>query len=410
MRSTARIALIAGLLGSIAGCGGGSGGTFAGIGGGAGGGSGMNTLAVTVDAGPQAAGGAVNTLYTTVTICAPGSTNQCQTIDHVQVDTGSTGLRVIASVLGAGILPAQLPQASDTNGYPLDECAQFADGYSWGTVRTADLLIGNSTAAAVPVQVIGDAAAGPVPASCVSGPLENTVPALGANAILGIGNFLTDCGTACETSAVPGAYYACPVGGSCLSVALPVDDQIKNPVALFTADNNGVVIDLPSVSAPTATVTGTLTFGIGTQADNAFPAAAQIYAVDPNYGTLTTLYNGGTFGASFIDAGSNAYFFTDDTIPTCVDQPSFYCPGSTLGLGAVIQGVNGASANVAFAVDNADSNFATGFAALPNLAGPAGTAAANAFDWGLPFFYGRPVYVAFESNVAAGVAGPWIGF
>ena len=41
---------------------------------------------------------AVNILYVNVTICAPGSTTNCQTIDHVQVDTGSQGLRILSSV------------------------------------------------------------------------------------------------------------------------------------------------------------------------------------------------------------------------------------------------------------------------------------------------------------------------
>jgi hypothetical protein len=48
------------------------------------------------DGGPS--GDAINTLYTTVTICVPGTTT-CQTIDNIQVDTGSYGLRVLASVL-----------------------------------------------------------------------------------------------------------------------------------------------------------------------------------------------------------------------------------------------------------------------------------------------------------------------
>ena len=65
-----------------------------------GGATGLNTLAVTVDTGPAAAPGAVNTLYTSVTVCAPGSATACQTINHVQVDTGSTGFRVLASALG----------------------------------------------------------------------------------------------------------------------------------------------------------------------------------------------------------------------------------------------------------------------------------------------------------------------
>src|SRR5882762_9426843 len=61
-----------------------------------------NVQAVTVDSGPSGIAGtsnpAVNTLYTTITICVPG-TSTCQQIDHIQVDTGSSGLRIISTVL-----------------------------------------------------------------------------------------------------------------------------------------------------------------------------------------------------------------------------------------------------------------------------------------------------------------------
>jgi len=415
---SASIALIVGVCGAIAACGGSSNGGFGGYSpgpgsgsaSGSGGGNGMNTVPVTVDVGPPAAGGSINTLYTTVTICAPGNSTECQTIDHVQVDTGSTGLRVLAAVLGNGLTAAQLPQARDASGNPVDECAQFADGYSWGTVRSADLLIGSETAAAVPIQVIGDTAAASIPASCVMGPQEDSVQSFGANAILGIGNFLSDCGIACEANPVAGAYYDCPPNAACMPVAMPVTAQLQNPVSLFAGDNNGVAIELPRVSTPAASVAGTMVFGIGTQADNAFPGAGNIYTVDPNYGTLTTLYNGGSYASSFIDSGSNAYFFIDDAIPTCADQPSFYCPSSATSLTAVIEDGRGTQGSIAFAVDNADADFASNAAALPNLAGPAGAGSMNAFDWGLPFFYGRQVYIAFESNTVAGVGGPWIGF
>ncbi len=399
--------------GLLAACGGGSSGHFVGIsGGGSGGGGtpGLNTVPVIVDQGPPAAGGSTNLLYTTVTLCAPGSTTQCQTIDHVQVDTGSSGFRVLAAALGTSLPAADMPQAIDSHGNPLDECTQFADGYSWGTVRTADLVVGNETAASLPVQVIGDPAAAAVPASCVQGPAENTVATFGANGILGIGNFLTDCGAACANGAISGTYYDCPPTGTCAPVAVTLNSQVQNPVALFAADNNGVVIDLPAATSPTATLAGTLIFGIGTQSDNALPASAGIYTLDPTYGTLSTTYNGVTNASSFIDSGSNAYFFTDDTIPTCTNATSFYCPTSTLQLQALIQGQNGANVSVAFSVDNAQNDFATNDAVLPDLAGPAGSSLQGAFDWGLPFFYGRPVYVAFESNTAAGVAGPWVGF
>ncbi|MDE2305691.1 MAG: DUF3443 family protein [Gammaproteobacteria bacterium] len=413
----ARAAMIAIALGALASCGGGNSGSFVGVGGGGGsgggspsGGNGLNQVAVTVDAGPAAAGGTVNTLYTSVTLCAPGSSTRCQTIDHVQVDTGSSGFRVLASALGSGLQSSDLPQATDAFGNPLDECVQFADGYSFGSVRSADLVIGNETAASIPVQVIGDPAAGAAPASCVQGPQENTVATFGANAILGIGNFLTDCGIACANAAIAGAYYDCPVTGTCTPVAQPVSGQLRNPVAAFAADNNGVVIDLPAVTAPGATVSGTLLFGIDTQSDNVLPASATIFTLDPNYGTLDTFFNGTSYPSSFFDTGSNGYFFTDDTIPTCTDQPAFYCPSAVENLQASVQGAAGTQAVLSFSVDNADADFATNAAALPNLAGPAGTGLQGAFDWGMPFFYGQPVYVAFESGAPAGVSGPWIGF
>ncbi len=415
------LALSAALL--VAACGGGDdhtfnggsagGGTGTGSGTGTGGttptGDGLNTIAVVVDAGPAGAGGTANTLFTTVTLCAPGSTTACQTIDHVQVDTGSTGFRILASTFGATLAASQLPQTSDGSGTVLDECVQFADGYSWGTVRTADLTVGNRVASGIPIQVIGDASEAPVPASCVLGPEENTLATFGANAILGVGNFLTDCGSACASSVVSGTYYACNAGGACTGATVDESLQLQNPVATFAQDNNGVVITLPAATAPASAVTGTMTFGIATQSNNTL-GSAQIYTVDPDYATFTSVFNGATFDSSFIDTGSNAYYFSDDTIPTCADAASFYCPAGPLALTATIQGLNGLIANVPFIVDNADTDFATGGAVLPSVAGPQSATNAKDFDWGLPFFYGRTVYVAFEGGSTAGVQGPWIAF
>jgi Protein of unknown function (DUF3443) len=71
--------------------------------------------------------------------------------------------------------------------------------------------------------------------------------------------------------------------------------------------------------------------------------------------------------SSFIDAGSNAYFFTDSNILTCTNQAAFYCPPASLMLQASIQGTNWAVANIPFYVGNADSDFAANAAALPRL-------------------------------------------
>ena len=122
--------------------------TAAACGGGGGGGGGTtttppptttnNTVSVIVDAGPS--NQSVNTLFASVTICVPGSTN-CQTIDHIQVDTGSYGLRILAPVLNL-----TLPVETLANGSALAECTQFVDGFSWGPVVTADLQIAGETA------------------------------------------------------------------------------------------------------------------------------------------------------------------------------------------------------------------------------------------------------------------------
>src|ERR1700675_2199841 len=62
----------------------------------------VNTVTITVDSGPAAATGQFNHAYVTVKVCAPGSGSQCATIDHVLLDTGSWGLRLVGSVLTAG--------------------------------------------------------------------------------------------------------------------------------------------------------------------------------------------------------------------------------------------------------------------------------------------------------------------
>src|SRR5450755_3419819 len=55
-----------------------------------------NVASVIIDQGPSNA--SVNSMFATVTICVPGSTTSCQSINHIQVDTGSYGLRILAPV------------------------------------------------------------------------------------------------------------------------------------------------------------------------------------------------------------------------------------------------------------------------------------------------------------------------
>jgi hypothetical protein len=421
--------LIGALIGMLclAGCGGGGGS----VGNGNGGGgntppTGTNVAALVVDNGPSAVASssspAVNTLYTTVTICTPG-TATCQTIDHIQVDTGSSGLRIISSVLSGTL---SLPARTNTSGNPIAECVQFIDGSSWGPLKLADVQIAGEKAGNLAIQIIGDPTY-PVPSACSgSGTAENTVTAFGANGILGVGPFIQDCGPGC-TSAGAGVYFTCTSTntGGCADSAMPLNLQISNPVASFAApDNNGVMIQVGAVSSTAASVSGYLVFGIGTQSNNGL-GNAKVFTLDGN-GSLTTNYNNGTLNQSFIDSGSNAYYFPDPnkTIPVCASTtsaPGFFCPTSTLNLSGTIVGINGISSTVSFSVANADSLFkgSTLIAAAATLAAPSTSVSTDpgssfdgthTFDWGLPFYYGKTVFTAIENqNTSAGL-GPYFAF
>jgi hypothetical protein len=360
-----------------------------------------NTLPVQVNYGP--ANNLVNGLFATVTICVPG-TSSCQSISGVQVDTGSIGLRLVASQVSLA-----LPRIPTANGTPLGNCVSFVDNsYSWGPVATADVEMAGEKAPAVPIQLIGASDLPAAPPECSNGGTSaNTVTALGANGLLGIGVFRQDCGSACSGSPAeaPKIYFACS-GLSCSVTSVSLAQQLQNPVWLFPQDNNGVLISLPTVTAAGApTVSGSLIFGIGTQADNAL-GAARVYTTD-DIGNFTTTFANQIFSSSYLDTGSNGFFFQDAAtiaLPSCVgDNSDFSCPPQTVSFVATTTGHNGTAAQVAFNVANADLLLATNNAAFNNLAGPD----TGDFDWGLPFFFGRNTFVGIEGQAAGGAVGPF---
>jgi hypothetical protein len=370
-----------------------------------------NTTSVIVDQGPATGNGSVNTLFTSVTVCVPGSTASCQTIDHIQVDSGSYGLRLLAPVL-----TLTLPVETLSNGNSLAECTQFVDGYSWGPVASADLTIAGETAKSLPVQVIGDSRFTTVPSACsgTGGTQEDTVASFGANGILGVGPFQLDCGD-CDT-VLHNQYFACATAANCVETLVPAAMQVPNPVTLFAADNNGIIIDMPTV-APTGAVTlsGQLIFGIDTQSDNQ-SGTQTVLTVDGN-AELVMTFNGQTLANSFIDSGSNGIYFTDSSIATCTTAglTSFYCPSNPLNLGLSIQGANGVMVNnLVFTVGNTATMVSTAptdtYNVLPELAGTLPTGNAGSFDYGLAFFYGKRIAVAVEGSKTSVGTGPYIAF
>ena len=355
-----------------------------------------------VNGGPT--NNAFNVPYVSVTVCVPGTSN-CQLIDGILVDTGSVGLRVLSSVLR---LP--LPPQTGAGGARVVECLSFVDGFTWGPVQTADVHIAGEQASAIPIQLIGVDQFPTIPSACAAqGNSEETPDDLGANGILGVGSFIQDCGRACTFTGAsnPGLYYVCPTPSNCQVAAQPLTSQVQNPVAFFSNDNNGVVLQLPSVAAAgQPSVSGSLIFGIGTQDNNSL-GSAHVLTLDAR-GNITTTFNGQSYPGSFIDSGSNAIFFLDPAttgLPACQVSTGFYCPPTRRSFSAVNTGANGVSVTVQFSAGNVDAVNAT-FSAFPDATG----ANPGAFDWGLPFMYGRTFFTAIEGRSTPGGVGPFFAF
>ncbi len=372
-----------------------------------------NTAPIAVDGGPTVNGVSVgypNGAYATVTVCTPG-TSTCQDIDHVLVDTGSVGLRVLSSVLGSVTLPGQ--NASDGN--PLAECYVRPDGYAWGPVSLAQVQVAGEIATSIPVQVIAPTGFSAVPTSCTTqttGGSLGSVSALKANGILGVGVFVQDCGSTCATGTPPNTYYSCPMSG-CGAISVATAQQVTNPVTMFPNDNNGSLIQFPAVfSSGSPSAQGFLIFGIGTQPNNGL-LTATVYGVSAtglNPGSFVSTYNNAAYPGS-ISSGANANYFLDSAItgfPGCT-TPGFYCPSSAQTVSVTNTGTNGTSGSVSIAVSNADTLLSSGNLAFSNLAGP-GTGKTGGFLLGMPFFYGRTVFTAIDGASTPGGTGPYFAY
>ncbi|WP_233888484.1 DUF3443 family protein [Paraburkholderia flagellata] len=365
-----------------------------------------NQVAVAVAAGYK---NVPNIPTVSVAVCAHG-TSICQTINNVQVDTGSSGLRLTLDALNSDMQTA-LP-VETANGKSVAECFGFADGNAWGSVRTADVTIGGETALSVPIHVTGDlpqTAAGGTNDSCAVGTLNDTSSSIAAHGILGIGTAKFDCGSGCATT-LNGVYYGCTGSGSltsCTDLGVAVGQQVTNPVRMFTTDNNGVILNMPAVTSSGSTsATGFLTFGIGTASNNTLPASGIQKVTTDHYGNVQSASLSGTSVTSaFFDTGSNGLFFVDTTLPSCIAATSFYCPTSTASRTPSVTGFNGTNVSIGLSIGNAVSLVEDGGFAYANIGA---RMSGISFDFGMPFFYGRTVYVSYDPNTDgnSGVASP----
>jgi hypothetical protein len=376
-----------------------------------------------------------------VTICTPNhtSSSQCQTISNVLLDTGSYGLRLFSQVIAKNVQLAQQTVNEYGQTKNLAECALFGSGADWGSVQNGDVTMGSQTASNIPIQVI-DINYGQIPDGCAQFCPDTDPCTAGYNGILGVGLFAQDCGTECANytsdTSNPGIYFGCDdsgcfdgIQGNCGSdgvcmYTVGTNQQVINPVSSFsTGFNNGVSLTLPSVGAAGASgVTGTLTLGIGSPSSATAFLADSGGMTDGNGADFTTVFQGTTYGGrgnsdnsngAFIDSGSNGLFFSSG-ISTCATSTDFYCGGGQSFSATMYnydphsQGATNAA--VAFTVGNADALFNSGNSCFSTLAGPSSLG----FDWGLPFFFGRTVYVGLDGTSATvggqSTPGPYWAF
>ncbi len=385
---------------------------------------GSNTTEVVVDAGPAAgfSMGVANLPYVTVKVCAPGSSTACATIDHVFLDTGSVGLRLLRSTVASLNLPAMT-----ASGGTLAECYPFVVGAVWGPMATADLSIAGERASGLPMQIIDDSSPAQLPATsdclaAANGDMLNTLGKLQAKGVLGVGMLRYDCGLLCELGNYSGTYtlyYSCNAAGACVPAAVRADQQVQNPVAHFAVNNNGTILALPALADTGASVArGRLVFGIGTQPNNQLPIGGAVLHVETNpslddYLYISTRAGSGVYPNSYIDSGSNGYFFDGSSISTaCAGAgagSNWFCPGTPQLLAATLNDGLGVQAGASVRIVSADLLFASANTAFATLGGAAGSASPGAFVWGLPFFYGRSVYTSIWGQALA-VNGPWYAF
>jgi len=352
-----------------------------------------NVMALSVNGAGCSADSYLNKPCVSVKLCLPG-TQTCQVVDDLLLDTGSTGLRVFAEVVsGLG-----LPRVT-AGGQTVAECIGYLDGSNqWGPLATADVVLASEPAVTIPIQLIDDAF---VPGRSQCTGAEKLADA-GFNGILGVSNWKEDCGASCTSSASNGMYYACG-DASCAGTTRPLAGQLQNPVAALPLDNNGVVVKLPAVGAlGSPSVEGTLLLGIGTRSNNARPPAATLIQLDSS-GEFKTAVSGAAKRA-FTDTGSNGLFFTPPVsagLTTCAAYADWFCPDSTLSLTATNSAASGlAGGSIGFEIGSFKSIMIDQPAVYvsPAVGGPLATY----FDWGLPFFLGRDVYLGLESSSSNG--------
>jgi len=346
-----------------------------------------------------------------VTLCSTATPTSCQTINNILLDTGSYGLRLFNSVITVPLTPVTTAGGTQT----LAECVQFGDGSTeFGPVKYAYVKLGNEPKVEVPILVIADPNFPNTGTPCDT-PLADTSPAhTHFNGILGVGLFASDCGNGCNIDSANEQYFTCQGGNCTCGATADILAQVTNPISALPTDNNGLLLSFPSVAAGgVSTVTGTMFLGVDTQANNASSGATSGTLTADGYAQIKSKF--GAFSstklASFIDSGSSVLFIPSiAALPDCVDGSGFFCPSSTQNLSSInynSAGTASPASTVNFSIENGTTLDNSGNLVFSTLGASSGSDTSAYMDWGLPFFFGKNVFVGIEATHSSLGTGPY---
>lgn len=384
------LAILAFLSGSIISCSNGSSGNVAPI---------PNQVPISIGSGMN--GDGINTMYISLTVCTNNSGTNCQTVDHIILDTGSFGVKINKSALPESFV-LSLPRVTTNAGNEVYACNTFGSGYVFADEHYAVLNLAGTMTSNVILQVIENSPTAEIPDSCVAkGPFDDFAN-FGANGIIGVNPAITLSNSSLLLYKNINGIYEQLTNNE--ESNLPILNQ--NPLPSLTTNNNGFVVSIPPVPQNTNTnVNGTLILGINTETNNKITSQTNLVVASES--DLSVVCNSACFYSKInnpestipavFDSGTNGWVFMSNTLPQC---DYGYCPASPTVWTSSVYSYDFA-ANESYTIsatitaDEVVDGQSVSFAVMP---GWGYYNYNNQTLYGSPFFLGKNVYVVFPSD------------
>ncbi len=378
-----------------------------------------NVIPVTV--GRSLVSPSVNVPLVTIKVCVPG-TQICQSIDHVLLDTGSTGLSIFSNTTGGEINTTMtpLPHLQDVLGRNIYDCFAYGDGFvDAGGMYQADVYIGNHKAPIQTIGVFGDSETY-FSTLCQRNPVVNTQPSgdyviqspsgtigRGINGILGIAPYKLSLIN--ETTA-----QACDSLFSCVAYQYTSVNAPSNILSRLTTDNNGFTLSLPSLTIPADSeynsppFTGNIILGINTKSNNII-TSTPIYLSSEGY---IFCYSGSWKANILFDTGGVAYFIGNSLINLLTPYGYSIVYGDfialpdneSLHITLPSYDAHNTKINLEITIsDTATMKKIWAGSVIPDLVFTNNIPQlSNTFDFGIPFFFGKNVSFLFDGATMQG--------